>query len=168
MFGPPVPFVVRPDGEVVAPPDASGLRRSIYLKVRRSQPLTLLQSFDQPVMETNCTRRGVSTIASQALNLLNGDTLTSLAERSPRGPEARQPIDPAARAVQLALGRPPSAAERATLESFLAAPVEPPRKRSRRSEIRAGGTPDGKHARQLALADLCQMLLSSNEFAYID
>ena len=53
-----------------------GLRRSIYLKVRRSQPLTLLQSFDQPVMETNCTRRGVSTVASQALNLLNSDTLT--------------------------------------------------------------------------------------------
>ena len=55
MFGPPVPFVVRGDGEVVAPDAAAGLRRSIYLKVRRSQPLTLLQSFDQPVMETNCT-----------------------------------------------------------------------------------------------------------------
>ena len=71
-----MPFVVRPDGEVVAPDDASGHRRSIYMKVRRSQPLTLLQSFDQPVMETNCTRRGVSTIASQALNLLNSDALT--------------------------------------------------------------------------------------------
>ena len=56
MLGPPVPFVVRPDGEVIAPEDSSGHRRSIYLKVRRSQPLTLLQSFDQPVMETNCTR----------------------------------------------------------------------------------------------------------------
>ena len=88
MFGPPVPFVVRPDGEVIAPEDSSGHRRSIYLKVRRSQPLTLLQSFDQPVMETNCTRRSVSTIASQALNLLNGDTLTSLAESfARRSPE---------------------------------------------------------------------------------
>ena len=106
MFGVPVPFVVREDGEVVAPDDPSGRRRSIYLKVRRSRPLTLLQSFDQPVMETNCTRRGVSTIASQALNLLNGDTLTKQADAFALRVENDAPGDPAGRALRLGLNRP--------------------------------------------------------------
>src|SRR5947207_1316924 len=69
MHGPPVGMIRQGDGEVVVPADASGRRRSLYLQVRRSQPLTLLQVFDQPVMETNCTRRGSSTVASQALTL---------------------------------------------------------------------------------------------------
>jgi hypothetical protein len=167
MFGPPVPFVVRPDGEVVAPDDASGRRRSIYLKVRRSQPLTLLQSFDQPVMETNCTRRGVSTIASQALNLLNGDTLTKQADAFAVRVENDAPDDLAGRALRLGLNRPASALERSTLEAFLTAQSE------RHARSLAGPSPEAtpaqrRHARHLALADLCQMLLSSNEFAYVD
>src|SRR5262249_54572334 len=75
MYGPPVLVVRQGDGEVVTPADASGVRRSVYLQVRRSQPLTLLQVFDQPVMETNCTRRATSTVSSQALTLLNSDFL---------------------------------------------------------------------------------------------
>ena len=61
------------NGEIVVQADAAGLRRSLYLQVRRSQPLTLLQVFDQPVIETNCTRRGQSTVAAQALTLLNSE-----------------------------------------------------------------------------------------------
>ena len=80
MFGPPVPMQRMPDGEIVVPGKASGLRRSIYLQVRRSQPLTLLQVFDQPVIETNCTRRGQSTVAAQALTLLNSDFLVNQAD----------------------------------------------------------------------------------------
>lgn len=56
MYGPPVPMQRLGDGEIVTPAGRTGLRRSIYLQVRRSQPLTLLQVFDQPVIETNCTR----------------------------------------------------------------------------------------------------------------
>ncbi len=167
MFGAPVPFVVRADGEVVAPDDASGGRRSIYLKVRRSQPLTLLQSFDQPVMETNCTRRGVSTIASQALNLLNGDTLTKQAEAFAGRVENDAPEDQAGRALRVGLNRLASPAERSTLEGFLTAQSE----RHARSLAGPSSEPTPavrRHARHLALADLCQMLLSSNEFAYVD
>ncbi len=162
LFGPPVPFVVRPDGEVVAPDHPSGHRRSIYMKVRRSQPLTLLQSFDQPVMETNCTRRGVSTIASQALNLLNCDTLTSIARAFATRLERETRSDPSGRAVQLALGRQSSEAERAALENFLAV------QSSRHARSPGAATLDLERARQRALEDLCHMLLSSNEFAYVD
>jgi len=167
MFGPPVPFVVRDDGEVVAPDDASGQRRSIYLKVRRSRPLTLLQSFDQPVMETNCTRRGVSTVASQALYLLNSDAQTKQAEAFARRVEKDVPGDPSGRAVRLGLSRPASDAERSALGAFLAAQsnnharfLAEPKSKPTAAERQNG--------RRLALADLCQMLLCSNEFAYVD
>jgi hypothetical protein len=167
MFGPPVSFVVRDDGEVVAPGDASGQRRSIYLKVRRSQPVTLLQSFDQPVMETNCTRRDVSTVASQALNLLNGDAVNAHAGTFADRVEREEPNDPAGRAVWLALNRPASDSERAAFDAFLASQA------GRHLRSLAGGTAQPTAAQRLrgrhrALADLCQMLFCSNEFAYVD
>jgi hypothetical protein len=167
MFGLPVPFVVRGDGEIVAPRDASGQRRSIYLKVRRSQPVSLLQSFDQPVMETNCTRRGVSTVASQALNLLNSDTLIEHAEAFARRVEREAPADAAGRAIRLALNRTASEFEHKSLDAFLAAQSE----RHSRSLAGQASKPtdeqrrDGRHR---ALADLCQMLLCANEFAYVE
>ena len=167
MFGPPVPLSVRADGEVVEPDDAAGLRRSIYLMVRRSLPFTLLQSFDQPVMETNCTRRGVSTVASQALNLLNSDALSKHAQAFASRVENEAPDDPAERAVRLALNRPATDSERNALVDFIAA-------QSRRHARALAGpsaqpTPDqNATSRRRALADLCQMLISSNEFAYVD
>ncbi|MFI5456211.1 MAG: DUF1553 domain-containing protein [Isosphaerales bacterium] len=167
MFGPPVPFVVRGDGEVVAPDDDLGRRRSIYLKVRRSQPLTLLQSFDQPVMETNCTRRGVSTVASQALNLLNSDALTKQAEAFAGRVVKDAPGDPAGRAVRLGLNRPASDPERSALDAFLATQSQ----HHARSLAGPNSEPTAaqrQHGRRLALADLCQMLLCSNEFVYVD
>jgi len=69
MFGPPVPMQRQADGEVTAGTQLAGHRRSVYLQVRRSQPLTLLQVFDQPVMETNCTRRVTSTVSAQGADL---------------------------------------------------------------------------------------------------
>jgi hypothetical protein len=157
MGGPPAPIQRQGDGEIVAPSDPEGHRRSLYLQVRRSQPLTFLQAFDQPVMETNCTRRAHSTIASQALTLMNSDFLDresqALAARALRD----DPRDPASRALRLAFGRPPMGEERAGLRAFVAAQAE--------RHARAGA---GERATMLALADLCQMLLSSNEFAYVD
>lgn len=167
MFGTPVPLLVRADGEVVEPNNSTGLRRSIYLTVRRSLPLTLLQSFDQPVMETNCTRRGVSTVASQSLNLLNSDTLTRHAQAFAARVESEAPNDLVGRAVWLALSRPPTNAERNVLDAFLTAQA------LRYAQAVAGATAKptpGQLAsgRRKSLADLGQMLMSSNEFAYVD
>jgi Protein of unknown function (DUF1553)/Protein of unknown function (DUF1549)/Planctomycete cytochrome C len=167
MFGPPVPLSVRADGEVVEPDDAAGLRRSIYHMVRRSLPLTLLQSFDQPVMETNCTRRGISTVASQALNLLNSDALARHAQAFAARVENEAPDDPAEQAVRLALNRPPSVSERTVLDAFLTAQS----RRHARALAGPGAKPTADQlagSRRQALADLCQMLMSSNEFAYVD
>ena len=91
---------------MVAPAGPDGLRRSIYLQVRRSQPLTLLQVFDQPVMETNCVRRSTSTVSSQALSLLNSEFLIRQAEVFAARVLREEPRDPAGHAVPPGL-RPP-------------------------------------------------------------
>ncbi len=51
---------------------ASG-RRSVYIQSRRTKPVSLLQAFDAPVMETNCELRASSTVATQSLMMLNGN-----------------------------------------------------------------------------------------------
>jgi hypothetical protein len=163
-FGPPVPVVRRDDGEVTAPADAAGRRRSVYLQVRRSQPLTLLQAFDQPVMETNCTRRGNSTVSSQALNLLNSDFLVQEAEALAARAQREKPADPAGHAFLIAFGRPPTRAEQSRLAAFLDA--QGARHGDRPQEKSPAA--DAPTARQHALADLCHMLLSANEFVYVD
>ena len=76
MFGPAVPVKEDAVGQVVDRRRSAGgrraaagheaFRRSIYIQVRRSQPLAMLHAFDQPVMETNCERRTVSTVATQS------------------------------------------------------------------------------------------------------
>ncbi len=146
--GPPVPMVGLAGGEVVSPAGPEGLRRSIYLQVRRSQPLTLLQVFDQPVMETNCVRRSTSTVSSQALSLLNSEFLIRQAELFAARALREEPRDPAGHAVRLAFGRPATAGERSLFRAYL---------------VEQGG-----RGLPAALADVCQMLLSSNEFAYVD
>jgi hypothetical protein len=158
MYGPPVPMQRQGDGEVTVPDGAAGCRRSVYLQVRRSQPLTLLQVFDQPVMETNCTRRGVSTVASQALTLLNSDFLVRQADAFANRVQRERPADFAGYAVLLAFGRPATAGERAKLAAFLS-------EQTSRHAVTLAGKADASHQ---ALADLCHMLLSANELAYVD
>jgi hypothetical protein len=126
----------------------------VYLQVRRSQPVTLLQVFDQPVMETNCTRRGASTVSSQALTLLNSDFMirqaTAFAERVRKA----SPADPVGAAVLQAFARPATLGERSRLTAFL--------------DAQAAHYGQDTAARHQALTDLCQMLLSANEFVYVD
>lgn len=162
MYGAPVPMQARGGGIGVAD-DASGRRRSVYLQVRRSQPLSFLQVFDQPVMETNCTARGVSTVASQALELQNGEFMTAQAAAF----AARVAKEAAGReidyAVRAAFARLPTAKERTVLAAFL--------ERQAERHLPSGGTigPEQReNARRWALADMCHMLLSANEFAYVE
>lgn len=83
LFGPPIGIKEDETGQVVV---EGAPRRSLYVQVRRSQPVALLQSFDAPVMETNCERRANSTVATQSLMLMNGafvvDQAARLADRA--------------------------------------------------------------------------------------
>jgi mono/diheme cytochrome c family protein len=106
MFGPPVPIKADEAGQVVV--DGEETRRSIYLQVRRTQPVGLLTAFDAPVMETNCEVRSSSTVSTQSLMLMNSDFALAQAGHLARRIE-RESSEPAAqlqRAWNWTLARP--------------------------------------------------------------
>ncbi|HWB13247.1 MAG TPA: PSD1 and planctomycete cytochrome C domain-containing protein [Pirellulales bacterium] len=71
QFGPAVPVVDDFVGQVVVKDELP--RRSVYLEVRRSKPVSFLSTFDAPVMTLNCERRVPSTGAPQSLMLMNSE-----------------------------------------------------------------------------------------------
>lgn len=79
-YGPPDLITARPDGLVVPAGSRAAYRRAIYLTHRRTQPVTLLADFDRPAMSPNCVSRFPSTVAPQALQLLNSELVRSLAD----------------------------------------------------------------------------------------
>ncbi len=158
FFGSPIPVARRPDGEVNIADGQNDRRRSIYVQILRGNPLTMLQAHDQPVMETNCTRRSRSTVSTQALTLLNSDAAVAysvaFADRA-----LREAPDATIQFVALvALSHEATADELSVLSDFVT---------EQQTRYVARGDQSGA-ARHKALVDLCHMLLASNEFVYVD
>ncbi|MGY8769129.1 MAG: PSD1 and planctomycete cytochrome C domain-containing protein [Pirellulales bacterium] len=132
--------------------------RSIFLIQKRSVPLPFLQPFDLPDTTTSCAQREVTTVAPQALNLLNSpfaiQMANSLAKRVEleAGPSQTQQIE---RAIWLTLLRAPHDDEITDCLELL----------QRHTELHAQLAESAPHA---ALIDLCRTLLNINEFVYID
>ena len=181
QFGPPVP--VRPDvhGQIVVGEDRTEgdnrmplevalngeeFRRSVYVQVRRSRPLALLHAFDSPVMEVNCERRQNSTVATQSLMLMNSAFVLDQAARFANRVIQESGADRArqvGRAWQLAFQREPRPAELRDALAFLESQTV------RFSRATAEATPANPvPTERQALTDLCQTLLSANEFLYLD
>src|SRR5262249_30869387 len=59
--------------EALPPGEAN--RRSVYIEVRRSMPLGVLETFDGAAAQPNCERRNSSTVPTQALLLMNNEFL---------------------------------------------------------------------------------------------
>jgi hypothetical protein len=165
MGGPPVALENRPDGLVVvrekdALTPTSKWRRSIYLLARRNYQLSLLSTFDQPMMALNCTRRTPSAVVLQSLTMLNdafvleqaGFLAARIAEEKP-GVEDQQ----IQRAFALALSRKPDAEELGWCRDFIA----------RQTERHQSGSSAAPEAGQQALMNLCHMLMNSSEFLYV-
>ena len=76
MFGPPVGLKADDAGQISVSGPA---RRSVYVQNRRTQPVALLQVFDQPVMTVNCSKREKSTVALQSLLMMNSGTVLKYA-----------------------------------------------------------------------------------------
>jgi hypothetical protein len=109
---------------------------------------------DWPDTLAGLGERPVTTVAPQALLMLNGPHVRANAEAfAGRLKEAaEQALDTAVtRAYRLALGRDPTAGEVEASTAFV-------RQQSR--------TYEGENARTLALADFCQTLFSLNEFFF--
>jgi hypothetical protein len=172
MYGPPVPVKEDPTGQVV--PTEGPARRSIYLQVRRSKPVTFLTTFDAPVMEINCDRRMSSTGSPQSLMLMNGDFVLKQAEafasrvikeaRPAASAQTAEPnLSPEASCEQqldyawkLAYQRPITAEELSFSSQFL------------KQRIEALHARNQENPEQAALTSLFQQLLASNEFLYVD
>ncbi|MDX2149276.1 MAG: DUF1549 and DUF1553 domain-containing protein [Bryobacteraceae bacterium] len=127
-------------------------RRSVYVFVRRNARYPLFEAFDMPDTHESCSRRQQTVSVTQTLNLLNDEMVLGWAKAFAQrvgndpGMSADSRIE---RAFRLALHRAPTAKEAAGMKEFL------------ERQTRIAGA-------DAALADLCHVLLNSNEFLYLD
>jgi hypothetical protein len=119
----------------------------------------MLEAFDAADPSSPCPRRNTTTVAPQALALMNDafviEQAARFAERLLREAGSSPPRQ-VERAFLLALGRPPSPAERAQALAFLD---------HQRNALAADSAADPWRS---ALTDFCQALFNLNEFAYLD
>ena len=126
----------------------------------------MLDTFDLPTMEPNCSARNSSTVTPQSLLMMNSDfaieTSRSWARRLvSEAPELPGQIQ---RAWALAFGRTATEGEIAAAARFVADQL------SLFTEV-AAREPDASKRldpAHWALASLCQAVLGSNEFLYVE
>ncbi len=128
-------------------------RRSIYFYVKRSFRYPLFETFDMPDRTSSCGRRTLTTVAPQALTMINGqqaiEMAGALADRllkDAKGDAAagNRLANSVETAYQLAFGRSPSKQEAERSLKFL-----------------------GTGERQ-SLVEFCLALINTSEFAYVD
>jgi hypothetical protein len=139
--------------------DEASRRRSIYFTVKRSRLVPMMQVFDAPDALSSLGERAATTVAPQALLLLNNSTTRDCARGFARQLAPLLAVD-AAHAIRegyvIAIARQPTDEELADGVSFVKVQAE---------SYQAAGKPD---ARELALADFCQVLVCLNEFVFVE
>lgn len=188
-FGPPVPIARDEAGRVVTgnqknngngdpvlvdPIGDLAFRRSIYVQVRRTLPITVMEAFDAPIMSPNCEARLVSTVAPQSLTMLNDSFVLAQAQHFAARLQSEHPGNArsqVAQAWRLTYGAQPSESDVARSLAYLAEQAEqirvrlaePSPKNDKKKE------PDAvREPQSMALASLCQALMSANRFLYVD
>ena len=125
--------------------DRDTWRRSVYVFSKRSIPLPMLDIFDKPDSISACGRRNRSTIAPQALILMNNSFVRlqarMFAERLEKDAGKDSPAQ-VRRAFELALSRKPSQSEEERALAFISGD-------------------------SMGLVDFCQALFNLNEFVYM-
>jgi cytochrome c553 len=166
QFGPAAPVQVRGDGLVTPTGGARGWRRLLYVRLARKQIPTHLENFDYPQMSPNCLERRDSTVAPQALHLLNNGMVRQLAVYF-AGRVSREAGEDVAKQVEtaywVALSRPPSAEERKVGVGALSTLADKWAK-----HLAVSGEPGRDAARRKALATFCHALMNSAGFLYVD
>ncbi len=138
-------------------------RRTVYMFHKRVVQYPLMQAFDAPDAQQSCGRRMNTTVAPQALALLNDPFVRA------RSAELAKRLQAAAgdsveaqvrQAFLLCLNREPASGELAEAATFI----------STQAAARAGreGKITPADARLSALTDFCQSMLGLNEFIHID
>ena len=189
--GPPVSIGKDPYGRIIAgkeelnangdvvkvlPVGEEACRRSIYLTARRTTPVTTLQTFDAPTMLPNCEQRTSSTVAPQSLFMLNDAFVHEQATAIAKEVQKQAPGDlrrQIHRAWTMLTAHEPETAELGRALAYLAEQTES----LRAFHAATADATAGKAAKPAApaadpeaeaFASLCQVLLSSTRFLYID
>lgn len=133
-------------------------RRSIYLRVKRSELIPLMTMFDAPEPTQSVGERISTTVPTQALTLMNSPFVRQqaekLAQRTRRSNDVALPsaVD---RAYEIVFSRKPTDAERSRMIAFI----------EQQKTVTEG---DAAANTDKALAEFCHVLLCLNEFIYID
>jgi hypothetical protein len=133
--------------------DESMKRRSIYFFVKRSKLMPLMTLFDAPEPLSSMGQRVATTIAPQALALMNNPQVREWASGFAGRLKGKSPAEAVKLGYEIALGREASAEEQTDSLKFL------------EEQRQAYG---GGNASDLALEDFCQSLLCLNEFLYVE
>ena len=153
----------RPTGKKV-PLNGEEFRRSVYITVRRTMPLAMLETFDAATLAPNCAIRTASTVAPQSLMLMNNEFASDQAEALAERVAHEAGSVPAAQsrlAWRLTLARDPNEAQIQSAVAFLTEHAE--QFSAQPADKKNPVTPA-----QRALSSFCQALLISNGFLYVD
>jgi mono/diheme cytochrome c family protein len=158
-YGPADAVQVRADGLVTPNGSDRGWRRLIYVQQLRKQIPTHLETFDFAQMNPNCIERRDSTVAPQALYLMNNGMVDQLAERFAervRREVGENTASQVERIYWIALSRPPTNDERELGVTAI-------------KELSDGwATVDANVARQKSLKTYCRAIVNSAGFLYVD
>ncbi|MGE0606673.1 MAG: PSD1 and planctomycete cytochrome C domain-containing protein [Pirellulales bacterium] len=186
MYGPAVPVIEDEDGQFVLgienlngenrpgpvlPLHGEEFRRSIYVQMRRTRPLAVLDTFDEPTMDPNCALRSASTVTPQALMLMNNDFVLAQAAHMAQRVASESGSDPAAqvaRAWRLAFCRLPGEVQQASAVEFVRRQTDLFRAAAASQPAAGTNAPVPIEPEVQALTLFCQALLSANEFLYVD
>ena len=183
-FGPPVNIARDPGGRIVvgqeklnengdvisvSSPGDGDFRRSIYVRARRSTPLTVLDTFDSPVMLPNCENRNCTTVTPQSLLLMN-DTFVLTTSRT-LAARLRKELPGDARGQIVRMWRllycqDPPGPEIIRSLTYLTEQTETVRAWHQEHPPSKDAPPADPSLD--AFASLCQILYSSNRFLYIE
>ncbi|MBM3801686.1 MAG: DUF1553 domain-containing protein [Acidimicrobiia bacterium] len=146
-------------------------RRSIYVTQKRTVTAPIMDLFDPPDLVSSCPKRNTTTVAPQALQLLNNKFVigqsTLLAERlrNEVGKDAASQIQ---RAFRLAYGRSPDPIEQQASQEFLKKQAAYHAGLATRLHEQGVDPAEIPEPEKAALIDLCHSLFNTNEFVHIN
>lgn len=141
--------------------DAS--RRTVYAFIKRSLVVPMFEVLDLCDTTRSAAQRNVTSVAPQALTMMNGDFVNRQAEHFSRRLENEAGMDTTNQitlAIRLALCRPPTAQEIVILKQYL--------QREFQHQITVNSAGSAERARHRALVQLCRAIFNLNEFVYTD
>ncbi|MDX1925130.1 MAG: PSD1 and planctomycete cytochrome C domain-containing protein [Pirellulaceae bacterium] len=136
--------------------DSAMRRRSVYFFIKRSQLIPMMMLFDWPEHLVSIGQRPLTTIAPQALMFMNNPQGREYAAALAKRISAASLEQSVNQAYWSALSREPQAAELKLALEFL----------NQQTALRKSA--HESDAELSALTDLCQTIMSMNEFLYVD